>query len=705
MQSSSIHYSCWNIYKYLGTIQGRVYNISGTKVNKERVSCKATINKERVEKYMSKKPFLGCAYYPEDWDEDQIPYDIAKMKEAGITCARIGEFAWRKMEPRRGQYEFGWLHKVVDALFEAGIDVVMGTPTATPPIWLSQEYPDVTLINKNGVRTNHGGRRHCCSSNPHYLEASYEIVHAMGKEFGKDPAIIGWQLDNEIYTRGEGCVCKYCLERFHRELKEKYGTIEELNRQWNLNLFSQAYDTFEEIPAAINAWHNPHICLEWGQSHHNANIDFMHKQAEILKQYTDAPIGTDMMPINGMDYEKMTEPLDIVQFNHYNTPENLYEVVMWFNYLRTLKDRPFWNTETATTWNGSAAITQYLKPEGYCRVNSWLPVALGGEANMYWLFRQHWAGHELIHGYVISPEGRPCHTFGEIQQTSAEFEKAGEMLSGTKVVTPVALHFTSLNWNLLEHQPVVKGLEYCKEVAKIHKALLNIGVCPDVIGATHSLEGYKLLVSPLMMTLEDKGLAERIVQWVKEGGVWVAGPLTDVRNSIGAHYKDRAMGVLEELLGIRLDYGVPTDGSILKTAWWDGVELTANRYVECYSQVEEVWASVVAGHSSLNGETVIGKVSWGKGAVILCGTLPSDPDLDKLYRLALAEADITPYDTTETLVAVDRQGESGNCLVLCEVANEEATIYLDSARKDLLTGIQYDAGIMHIAPYGVHVLV
>ncbi len=132
-----------------------------------------------------KKPFMGCAYYPEDWAEEQIDYDISMMKKAGITCARIGEFAWRKMEPERGRYDFKWLHDVVDRLGEAGISVVMGTPTATPPIWLIREYPDVAVLNESGIRKNHGGRRHCCSNNPRYIEACDSIVHAMGREFGK----------------------------------------------------------------------------------------------------------------------------------------------------------------------------------------------------------------------------------------------------------------------------------------------------------------------------------------------------------------------------------------------------------------------------------------------------------------------------------------------------------------------------------------
>lgn len=153
----------------------------------------------------NEKPFLGTAYYPEDWDVSDIPQDIAKMKEAGIKVARIAEFAWRRMEPAPGRYEFGWLHHVVDSLKEAGIKVVMGTPTATPPIWLIREHPDVTIMGSDGVHINHGGRRHCCSNHPAYIKASEGIVRALAEEFGHDENVIGWQIDNEIYASGEGC--------------------------------------------------------------------------------------------------------------------------------------------------------------------------------------------------------------------------------------------------------------------------------------------------------------------------------------------------------------------------------------------------------------------------------------------------------------------------------------------------------------------
>ena len=667
-----------------------------------------------------KTPFLGCAYYPEDWDDNQLSYDIAMMKKAGIRCARIAEFAWRKMEPKPGQFEFAWLHRIIDALGENGIAVVLGTPTATPPVWLGVAHPDVFLHNPDGSHQTHGGRRHCCSNNPHYQEAAFRLVDAMGREFGHHPNVIGWQLDNEIHTWGVGCVCEYCQQAFHERLKNIYGTVENLNAQWNLNLFSQAYDSFDEVPPDGNAWHNPHLKYEWAASHYATDIRFIHKQADILKKYTDAPIGTDMMPTNLMSYEDMVEPLDIVEFNHYHVPENLYKVVFWFDFLRTLKKRPFWNTETAPSWSGATEINQCLKPEGFCRLNSWLPVALGGESNMYWLWRQHWAGHELLHGSVISPEGRPAHTFGEIQRTASEFDAAAAFLVGTKIKPEAAIHFTSKSCQLFQFQklyadniasicqdtPNIFANNRCEDqVKRIHKVMTYGGVRPDVIGAKHTTGGYKLIVSSCLMTLEDNNLAERMKHYVEDGGVWVVGPMTDIRNAIGAHYTDRAMGMLEDWLGVRLDYSVPTDGSLLKCAWTDGSAMPAPCWVELFTLLRggETLAAVTAGHSALMDKTVIARFRVGKGTVILCGALLDDADMKKLLKIAYVEAGITPYQTIGSLNVIPRVGDAGEGLILCETGNAPASLTLNAPMTDLLTGETF-TDTVPVEPYGVRVM-
>ena len=499
-----------------------------------------------------KPPYLGCAYYPEDWPVEEIEKDAAKMKAIGIQVARIAEFAWSRMENTEGVFTFDWLHHVVDTLAKYGIATVLGTPTATPPVWLSRKYPDVLMEQEHGRRTQHGGRRHCCSNNEHYREYSGRIVEKMAQEFANDENVIGWQIDNEIYSFGNGCMCPVCAEKFKQRLKAKYGTVDALNKAWNLTIFSQEYNFFDEIPTPRDAWVNPHHRLEWKIFQQESIVEFVTMQAEILKKYVKVPVGTDVMPVNGMNYLHLNKKLDIVQFNHYNNPDNLSHCSMWFDFLRNIKDRPFWNTETSTCWNGSANIPQSVKPEGFCYANSWLPIALGGEANMYWLWRTHWGGHEIMHGSVLDACGRPMHIYNEVKKIAKDYVRAGYFLNRTKVTTPIAVHYPSLSWNFFETQGIVQGFRYQDSVIQnVYEPIAQRGMRPDLLEAAQDFSQYKVLFAPFVPSLENEGLGERIRQWVENGGVWVVGPMTDNRNIDGARYKDRPFGMLEEFLGVR----------------------------------------------------------------------------------------------------------------------------------------------------------
>ncbi len=648
-------------------------------------------------------PYLGVAYYPEDWPEEEMDFDIAKMQEAGINAARIAEFAWRKMEPEPGCYQFDWLHRVVDKLGEAGIAVVLGTPTATPPIWLTRMYPDVVMESEAGRRAQHGGRRHCCSNNPHYRAYSAKIVEAMAREFGKDPHVIGWQIDNEIYSFPMGCFCSECRQRFLAYLREKYGDIESLNAAWNLNLFSQAYDRFDDIPSPRDAWHNPHLRMEWIICQNLSHVEFVRMQAEILHRYVDVPVGTDTMPFNGMDYRSMTDALDIVQFNHYNTADNLHGCSLWFDYLRTLKERPFWNTETATNWNGSTDIGQTLKPEGFCRANSWLPIALGGEANMYWLWRTHWAGHELMHGSVLDTCGKPVHVFGEVQEVAEGYRRAADFLRETRVETPVAMHFTSLNWNMVATQSVVHHLDYMDALTqRFYQPIVDSGLRPDVIDARQELDGYRLIFSPLMMTLEEADLPRRMAQWVREGGIWVVGPLTDIRNAVGAKYRHKHFGMLEELTGVEWLYGIPDDAGRIQAQWADGSAFAGAQWYDIYG-AEDAMATVTAGHSALVGKAVAVCRPVGKGTVILLGTLPSREDMDRIIAQARELAGIAPTRLCGHIMAAPRRGTTRSGLILVEYAGEPASYTLDHPMEDVLAGGTVQ-GTLELEPFAVRVL-
>jgi len=646
---------------------------------------------------------IGANYYPEDWDESLIDLDIEKMKECGFNVVRIAEFSWKKMEPSEGVYSFDWLHRVVDKMREADIGVIMGTPTATPPHWFVKKYPESLMLNYDGRRSSHGGRRHCCSNDPDYLKYSANIVERLAKEFGKDEGIIGWQIDNEIYHHGIGCCCEHCMSEFHKHLAVKYGDVESINREWNLNLFSQAYDSIEDIPAPINGWHNPHIKLEWNLSHSDCHKRFVHMQAEIIRRYSSAPIGTDTMPLNGFDYRELNKPLDVAQFNHYST--DLVSVAMWMDYMRHFSKLPFWNTETQATWNGSTKPGHSLEAEGFIYMNTWLPIMLGGEANLYWLWRTHWAGHELMHGAVLDTFGRYTYANGEIRKASSEFNKVKDIITDHKVKGDTALLLSSLNWNIKLSQDINGSIESAIGFAeKFYKLLLRAGIHPDVIDTAEPLDEYKVVFTPTAYTLEENDFPERIYEWVKDGGVWVTGPMTDIRTSIGTKYKTSPYGSLERMTDTRLAYILPDDGGRITLENEDGESIHGGAGYELFEEGDiEPLLTVKSGHSAILGKHAAFIKKVGKGYILMLGTLPEEKELLRIIKKAAAIANACVNDTDDGIMVTRRVNGSDTLYIVASVGGKAGELRFDGEYKDIISGDIYKQAI-RLAPYELRIV-
>jgi beta-galactosidase GanA len=652
-----------------------------------------------------KKIYLGANYYPEDWDESCIDEDIVKMKECGFNVVRIGEFAWKKDEPREGEFDFDWLHRVVDKMRDAGISVIMGTPTATPPNWLYRKYPDMATLSPSGVRTSHGGRRHCCSCHPEYLRYSAIIVEKLAQEFGDDPAIIGWQIDNEIYPWEPGCTCRHCQDAFHAHLAEKYGSVEEINRAWNLNLFSQAYDAIEDIPVPFNAWHNPHITMEWYLSQSENHVRFVHMQSAILKKYTKAPIGTDTMPVNGIDYRQLNDPMDVAQFNHYNVGHNLLDAARWMDYMKHFTKIPFWNTETQPCWNGSTAQGHPLQPEGFIYMNTWLPIMLGGGANLYWLWRTHWAGHELMHGAVLDTSGRYTYANSEIRHAAEDFGKLEDLLLSAPPVSDTAIHFSSLNWWIRKSQSINDAVgDNGAIIQEFYTKLLKAGIHADVIDPVEDMDQYKLIFSPTAYTLEEADFRSRITRWVENGGVWVVGPLSDIRTAIGTKYKTSPYGFLEELCGVRLSYILPDDQGQLRLTNELGEEVRGSRSYELFEDGDfEKLLTVATGHTALIGKHPALCCTRGKGKIILLGTFPEEGEFLRITRKAADYANAVVHTVTDGAMITRRAGDGRAFEIAAAIGGKDCEYRFNGLRKDLLTDQVYD-GCIQLMPYQIAVL-
>ena len=193
----------------------------------------------------SKLTSVGAYYYPEHWDESQWERDFAQMAEMGFEFTHFAEFAWAQLEPEEGRYDFAWLDRAVELASKYNLKVIMCTSTATPPVWLVRKHPDILVKNENGTGMDHGARQHASFSNVYYREYSQKMIAELAKHYGKDQRIIGWQLDNE--PRAMQDYGKDAQQRFRAWLKNKYNTIDALNKAWGTNFWSGTYSDFSEI--------------------------------------------------------------------------------------------------------------------------------------------------------------------------------------------------------------------------------------------------------------------------------------------------------------------------------------------------------------------------------------------------------------------------------------------------------------------------
>ncbi len=638
-------------------------------------------------------PYIGAAYYPEMWQPSDVAWEIARMKEIGINCVRIGEFAWSRMEPEEGKFDFDWLKDVTDALYEAGIAVIMCTPSVTPPKWLTDKYPETLNMQSGGVRSQFGGRCHVCKSSPVMREKNRIITRKMGEIFGSHPGIIGWQLDNEIFHYGDGCFCPLCARRFTEYLAKKYGTVEALNAAWGTARWSLEYRSFDDvIPPRRDTWNHPSLRAEWLRFQDETLFSYIAEQADILHAYTKAPVGTDMMPPVELSIEKMNAALDVVQYNHYDRAEGLPLCAFAYDRLRPVKEHPFWNTETQAGWNGSEYAASGFRPAGNCYVNTWMPVAMGGEMNLYWLWRAHPNGHELGHGAVLSTAGRPYHVAEEISRAAKDFAACGEFLRGTKVRSRIAMHCSATAAQNFKVAPLVEGFDYQQRLMAAHAAFVHDNV--DLIETSHSLDGYEVLLSPYLCTVDENGLKERVTAWVQAGGTWIVGPMSDIMDGNVTKYTQAPYGFLEELAGVFTKYQYPIETDRIRLRMADTLSECSGGF-DAYELRGAESVAVYEGEI-LEGYTAIASRKVGKGRVILLGTMPTSKVLRSLVALpAIAEA-------SDNVRLVARSGAAEGIIAL-ETENRSGYVALDGEYRDLIGGGTL-CGRIEVPAYGVLVL-
>ncbi len=233
---------------------------------------------------------IGTYYYPEQWPQAEWGIDFKRMQVMGLKHVHMAEFAWSRLEPSEGQFDFGWLDRAVALAAEHNLDIILCTPTATPPVWLSEQYPEALMVLSNGRRVTHGSRAHRCTNSPVFNRLAERITKKLAKHYGHHPGVIGWQVDNEVgHYQSAPCYCDYCRQRFRDDLRSCYGSIEALNQAWGGSFWSQDYQRFSQIPLP-NPEVLPHIPnerarLEFLRVFSRSQARFLERQAALLRRH------------------------------------------------------------------------------------------------------------------------------------------------------------------------------------------------------------------------------------------------------------------------------------------------------------------------------------------------------------------------------------------------------------------------------------
>lgn len=468
---------------------------------------------------------------PEIWDED-----MRLMKLAHINSASVGIFSWAALEPEEGVYRFEWLDTIMDKLAENGIRAVLATPSAARPAWMAEKYPEVLKVEENGQRIEFSIRQnHCCSS-PVYRQKVEQINRKLAERYKDHPALAMWHVSNEYSSE---CHCELCQANFREWLKAKYGTLEALNAAWWTAFWSHTYTDWDQIrsPKLRGEHLVPALKLDWRRFTSDQNISFFRHEIAPLKEITPhIPVTTNLMETYPLiNYQKLAKYMDVISWDNYpdwhNGPEEetACRTAFLHDIYRSLKGgKPFLMMESAPSCINWRSVNKLQRP--YMQQLSALQaVAHGSDSVQYFQWRKSRGGHEKFHGAVVDHCGHE-HTrvFRDVARLGAYLEKLDDVV-GTTVQAEVAIVY---DWENKWATDFYCGYnnarrDYQQLCEQYHAPFWKQGIATDIISMEDDFSPYKLVIAPMLYMLKP-GTAERIKNYVNNGGTFVATYLTGV---------------------------------------------------------------------------------------------------------------------------------------------------------------------------------
>jgi beta-galactosidase len=658
---------------------------------------------------------LGAAYYPEQWPRERWPVDAELMAEAGLSLVRIGEFAWARLEPAEGRLDFAWLDDALEDFASAGLSVVLGTPTAAPPAWLVERYPEILPRGPDGRLLGFGHRRHYCPNQPAFHEATERIVAALAERYGEDARVVAWQIDNELSGR---CFCDRCHGAFQDWLEARYSSLDELNGRWGTAFWSQTYSSWRQIPlpalGPVPLPHgflpqspNPGLALDFRRFSSESAIRYLALQARVLRARCARRqlITHNLMGFGfgEIDYHRLAKALDVVSWDNYPVLDRQGRwstAALAADAMRGLKGAAVWVLEQQV---GPLGWELLRTPErGQLRLHAYQAIAHGAEALVFFRWRtarfgteQHWHG-------IIDHDGRPRRRFREVCSLVREVGRLEGSLAGALPTADAAILNDYDSRFALQGQPTNPALRYEETIRRHYEGLRRLGLGVDLVSTAADLARYRLVVAAGLYVV-DRELAARLAAYVEAGGVLVLAPRSGVKDRWNALPERPLPAWLDELAGLEIaDYASVGEEARVAFAWEDE-RPPAGDFAGWWEELELKGARPLARYlnGAFAGTAAVTEREAGAGRVVYLAGAAEGPTLVALYRRLATEARLDVLELPDGVETVRLGATADGLLFLLNHADDQRAVELGAVRWRDLVAERDGEGVIELPPFGV----
>ncbi|MBF9128202.1 beta-galactosidase [Plantactinospora sp. S1510] len=635
----------------------------------------------------------GGDYNPEQWPPELWPADVELMRRARVNLVTVGVFAWSRLEPQPGRYDFEWLDRVLDLLHSGGIRVALATPTASPPPWFSLRHPEGLPVTADGVRLSHGSRDTYCVSAPAYRAAARNIASALAARYRDHPALALWHVHNEY---GTTCHCEHVAAAFRTWLRVRYVELDRLNEAWTGSFWSQFYSEWEQIrpPRATQYLGNPSQLLDFRRFGSDELLAAYVEQRDLLRAVTpDVPVTTNYV-LGGwvpVDHTRWSGEVDLVAVDHYPTEagagaeeQTAFAADLARSWGRRAPGGPAWLLMESAPNLVLTPGRMHAKEPGRMIRHSLAHVARGSRGAMFFQWRASRGGAELFHSALLPHAGPQTRAFTEAVALGATLERLAEADTGV-VQARVAIAWDATCWWAMQAAVLPsEQLDYLAEVSAAHRALWRAGHGVDMVAPGDELSGYALLVLPALYLVSD-AYARQVRDYVAAGGHLVVGYFSGIADEHARVRPDGYPGAFRDLLGIRVEEFHPldaaarlplSDGTTTGRIWSETVRLTGAEPVLTY----------VGG--VLDGQPAVTRHRYGDGLAWYVSTRPGDDAYRELLAGVAAAAGVGPTCPTapDGVEAVRRRAAGESWLFLLNHTDTAVTV--PASGVDLLTGVR-----------------